>query len=308
MTPIPPTARAVTSSLQRRDPLITNVVSRIRLGVNLDLEKLVVQTQLFSYDSMKFAAAAKLFLRTPRVTLSLFGSGSVVCTGAKNEEEAREAFRRLLTILQRVGVQAQMLDFKIENIVAAASTGFEVHLSRLHEDHQVHCEYDCDLFPGARYTFREAGIWILIFKSGMIIMCGAKYREQIEIGWQAFFNKVLLKYKADAMPGNSSDYRREERKYIPRMRSIHFRLVHDNSGETSEWSYKILEDEMSDFVLEFDDIDDTSEMNNKRKNELAKDGASVDESDSSREEVDNDEMDLAEDGDVTFELSLAANR
>ena len=224
------------STTARRDPITTNVVCKFDLGVRLELLQLVQRYQLMDFNSVKFAAAT-MHMLDPRVTLLTFGSGKVVCTGAKSEEEARTACRRMVTVMHNMGVAAQMLDFVIENIVATASAGFSVELNTLYELNYLYCEYDPKLFPGARYRYLDPKLVFLVFKSGQIIISGAKYREQIEKGWETFYTQVLMSYRTATKPGNSALYARQSRKFIPTVKSIRFRRDVNNQVVKREDDY-----------------------------------------------------------------------
>ena len=70
------------------DPLkpiltIQNVVSTFFLGrKHLDLKKICARAKYLEFNPHKFAAAT-IRLKKPRTTALLFGSGNIVCTGAK---------------------------------------------------------------------------------------------------------------------------------------------------------------------------------------------------------------------------------
>ena len=51
-------------------------------------------------------------LREPKTTALIFGSGKMVCTGAKTEEQSNRASRKYAKILYRLGYkQVKFLDF-----------------------------------------------------------------------------------------------------------------------------------------------------------------------------------------------------
>ena len=75
-------------------PRLQNVVATfctLPVGqVSIDLELLVSQCPFMEFNSKRFAAVVLRILR-PKTTCLLFASGKAVCTGAKNETEARTA-------------------------------------------------------------------------------------------------------------------------------------------------------------------------------------------------------------------------
>jgi len=42
-------------------------------------------------------------IRNPRTTALIFGSGKMVCTGAKSEEDSLQAARRYARVIQKLG-------------------------------------------------------------------------------------------------------------------------------------------------------------------------------------------------------------
>ena len=67
-----------------------------------------------SAHSQRFAAVI-MRVREPKTTALIFKSGKVVVTGAKSEQQAREAARKYARIIQKIGFDnAKFKDFKIQ--------------------------------------------------------------------------------------------------------------------------------------------------------------------------------------------------
>lgn len=185
------------------------------MGVIIRLADLLTLYPIMEFNPKKFAAAT-FHMQNPHVTLLVFGSGKVVCTGAKSEADALLASSRMVTLLQQMGVhRAQLLEFKIQNIVTTASAGFDMELEVFRDLNSLLCTYDPDQFPGARYRMSDPKVVFEIFTSGKVIIAGARCREDVERAWEECYNEVLLPFKTERRPGNSADYVREMRKFIP---------------------------------------------------------------------------------------------
>lgn len=78
-------------------------------------------------------------LTKPKTTALIFGSGKMVCTGAKNEDESRTAARKYARIIQKLGFQAQFVNFKIENIVGSSNVKFPIDLEAIAARHNSYC-------------------------------------------------------------------------------------------------------------------------------------------------------------------------
>ncbi|XP_062416256.1 TATA box-binding protein-like 2 [Pungitius pungitius] len=108
---------------------IHNVVSTAKLGCSLDLLLIGRRAWNTEYRPEVFHGLT-MRIRRPPTTAQLFTSGSMVCLGAKSEEQSRVAAWRFFRILQKLGLPVRFLDFKIQNIVASCKT-FPVRLDQL---------------------------------------------------------------------------------------------------------------------------------------------------------------------------------
>ena len=110
---------------------LVNVVSTFWLGVkNLDLKKLAQRHRFFEFNPQTFAAST-MRTKNPQTTCLAFASGNMVVTGARNELESRLAARKYCRIMQNVGIPAMFKSFRIQNIVASVSVGFNIKFAPL---------------------------------------------------------------------------------------------------------------------------------------------------------------------------------
>lgn len=196
--------------LQSLKPILTiqNVVSTFFLGrKDLKLKHICSKARYLEFNPHKFAAAT-VRLKKPRCTALIFGSGNMVCTGGKSESDSRFACRQCVNILQRSGLKVGFSNFKIQNIVG--STGLEkpIDLIQLQKDFGPYVSYEPELFPGLIFRLRQPKIVFLLFRSGRLVVTGAKTEEQIHKYWNGFFNVVLKQYMdTDSEVRCSSEYR-----------------------------------------------------------------------------------------------------
>jgi transcription initiation factor TFIID TATA-box-binding protein len=78
-------------------------------------------------------------IREPKTTALIFGSGKMVVTGAKSEDDSRLAARKYARIVQKLGFQAKFTDFKIQNIVGSSDVKFPIRLEGLAYSHGHFC-------------------------------------------------------------------------------------------------------------------------------------------------------------------------
>jgi transcription initiation factor TFIID TATA-box-binding protein len=192
---------------------LQNVVATFNLGVDhLDLRAIALAKPFVEYNPQKFAAAS-LRIRNPRTTALAFASGNMVCTGARTEIESRYAGRKYVRILQKHGIPVSFRNFKIQNIVASSEVPFALKLVELAAAYGPYVSYEPDLFPGLVFRTSAPKLVFLIFRSGKVVITGAKCRSEIESTWKALFHGIIQKFiDLDDKNGSSSDYRSLQRR------------------------------------------------------------------------------------------------
>ena len=192
---------------------LQNVVATFNLGVDhLDLRAIALEKAFIEYNPQKFAAAT-LRIRSPRTTALAFASGNMVCTGAKTELESRLAGRKYVRLLQKHGIPVSFRAFKIQNIVASAEVPHTLKLIELSRAYGPYVSYEPDLFPGLVFRTTEPKLVFLLFRSGKIVITGAKSRDEIGKTFKMLFYGIIVKYidwEDDTQ--SSSDYRAKMRR------------------------------------------------------------------------------------------------
>ena len=192
---------------------LQNVVATFNLGVDyLDLRAIALRKPFVEYNPQKFAAAT-IRIRNPRTTALAFASGNMVCTGAKNEIEARIAGRKYVRILQKHGIPVSFRNFKIQNIVASAEVPHTLKLLELSRSYGPYVSYEPDLFPGLVFRTTAPKLVFLLFRSGKIVITGAKNREEIESTFSSLFYGIVTKFiDYEDTSTSSSEYRAKMRR------------------------------------------------------------------------------------------------
>jgi len=187
---------------------LQNVVATFFLGIDrIDLRHLAQTYPFVEYNPSKFAAATVRILK-PRTTALIFASGKMVCTGAKTEQEARLASRKYVRVLQRYNVPVSFCDFDIQNIVASAYLGRTMRLMELSQQYGAYVSYEPDLFPGLVFRTTAPKLVFLIFRSGKVVITGAKRRQDIDDTFGRLYHSVLKHFfDTEGSTGNSSEYR-----------------------------------------------------------------------------------------------------
>ena len=185
---------------------IQNVVSTFSLGVaNLNLRQLSLKMPFCDYNPPRFAAMT-MRLREPRTTALTFASGNMVCTGSKDIALSLYACHKYVRLLQRYDIRVCLHNFKVQNIVASATLGFPVRLIDIAQDHGAFVSYEPDLFPGLVLRISDPKVVFLIFRSGKVVITGARRMEDIEGSFRGVYCEFLHKYR-DTGTTSSSEYR-----------------------------------------------------------------------------------------------------
>eukprot|EP01051_Picozoa_sp_SAG22_P016955 SAG22_NODE_2508_length_2497_cov_11.460384_2_plen_214_part_00 len=178
-------------------PTLQNIVATTSIGVKLGasgLKDIARQSRNSEYNPRRFAAVI-MRIRDPKTTALIFGSGKIVVTGAKTEDDCKLAARRFARIIQKCGFpQVQLLDFKIQNVVASCDVRFAIRLEGLHFEHSMFANYEPELFPGLVYKMVDPQVCLLVFVSGKVVLTGAKSRGDIKRAWQNIL-PVLMQYQ-----------------------------------------------------------------------------------------------------------------
>uniref|UniRef100_A0A1S4GY00 Transcription initiation factor TFIID TATA-box-binding protein n=2 Tax=Anopheles gambiae TaxID=7165 RepID=A0A1S4GY00_ANOGA len=158
--------------------LVRNCVATVSVGCELNLKTINFRTRNSEYNPSRFHGVV-MRIRDPRCTALVFRSGKVICTGAKNEQQAHLGLRKFVRIIQKLGFDVKFLDFKVQNLVATADLRFPIRLENLNQVHGQFSSYEPELFPGLIYRMVKPRVVLLIFVNGKIVFTGAKNQREI---------------------------------------------------------------------------------------------------------------------------------
>ena len=134
-------------------------------------------------------------LHYPRTTALYFGSGKIVCTGARNPMEARLALMIYVSLIkEKMGLNVNVYQFEIQNIVSSANLGFTLNLHLMQRKNGITSSYEPELFPGLIYRNSNLPAVCLIFDSGRIVITGCRQLTDIEQTFE-YIEPLLQQYK-----------------------------------------------------------------------------------------------------------------
>ena len=166
------------SERTKHDVEIQNVVAVASLGQKMDLIAIMKIFRNVDYRPRKFPGLV-FRLKNPKTATLIFSTGKMVCTGAKSEKMAISAVMKVVRELKKEGVIIKgNPKIKIVNMVGTADVGGVVDLEAA-SDILDNTMYEPEQFPGLIYRMEEPKVVILIFRSGKLVLTGAKREEHV---------------------------------------------------------------------------------------------------------------------------------
>lgn len=174
---------------------IENVVASASINQRVDLIEITKKFKHVEYHPKQFPGLV-FRIESPKTATLIFSSGKMVCTGAKSEELAKKAVRKVVLKLRKGGIKIKKnAIIIIQNIVASGNLGGKVHLEKAARNLD-HSMYEPEQFPGLIHRMKEPKTVILLFASGKLVCTGAKMEKHVE---QAVNNLHKLLEKKELM-------------------------------------------------------------------------------------------------------------
>ncbi len=157
---------------------IVNVVASATIDQRLDLNDITKKFTDVEWHPDQFPGAV-FRLKSPKTATLLFRTGKMVCTGAKSEEIARKAVKKVVQLLRKGKIKIKNeATVTIQNIVASINLGGTVHLEDAAR-RLPRSMYEPEQFPGLIHRMLDPKTVILIFSSGKLVCTGAKTDKDV---------------------------------------------------------------------------------------------------------------------------------
>jgi transcription initiation factor TFIID TATA-box-binding protein len=159
---------------------IENVVASATLDQKIDLNAVVKGNPGVEYDPNTFPGLI-FKIKRPRTSILIFGTGKMVCTGAKSSKEANKAIKKVVREMKKSGIIIPGKPrTKIVNMVASGNLGGLIDLER--SAYALgRTMYEPEQFPGLIYRVNDPKVVFLIFASGKIVCTGATKEDDVYI-------------------------------------------------------------------------------------------------------------------------------
>ena len=162
---------------------VENIVASATLGKSLELPRIAPALENVEYNLEQFPGLV-FKLKNPKTAALIFGSGKLVCTGAKCIEDSKKAIHITVDKIRELDTEIpEDFEIKIQNIVASANLGKVLNLEAVALDLE-NTEYEPEQFPGIVYRLSDPKVVLLLFGSGKVVCTGAKTADQALLGVQ----------------------------------------------------------------------------------------------------------------------------
>ena len=160
---------------------IENVVASATIADKLNIKDISNILDEAEYEPEQFPGVIYR-LKEPKVAILIFGSGKVVCTGAKNLDMARFGLELLTQQLEDAGISViRKPEITVQNMVATWDTGHALDLTAITLSFGLErVEYEPEQFPGLVFRLSDPKVVMLFFKSGKVVCTGAKSIKELE--------------------------------------------------------------------------------------------------------------------------------
>lgn len=162
---------------------VQNVVASVVFNQTFDLNAIAnAFPQNIKYRPGRFPGLV-FKMKEPKTAMLIFGTGKMVCTGTKSEDEARRAVLTIVEKLRGGGIAvSKKPEIQITNMVASASLGDFIDLEQLYESERMTGRgviFEPEQFPALIYRMLSPEVVFLIFSTGKIVCAGAKSKKDI---------------------------------------------------------------------------------------------------------------------------------
>ena len=157
---------------------VVNIVVSTSLEHEIPLEKMAAVLSNTEYNPEQFPGLV-IRIKDPKTSALIFGSGKVVCTGARSMDKVEESIQKIIESLKKINVNITIKpEIHVQNIVASGSIGLDLNLNSLAMKLD-NTEYEPEQFPGLVYKLTAAKATFLLFSNGKIVCTGTESEDQV---------------------------------------------------------------------------------------------------------------------------------
>nr|WNS68460.1 TATA-box binding protein [Trichomonas gallinae] len=159
--------------IESMKPKVVNVIGVAQYDQSdFDLISIAQAVRNAEYKPKRMKAVI-VRIREPKATGLIFTNGKINIVGCKSIEDSKRAAKKFGKLLvQILGTNVKLIDFKISSIVAVVNAQFNIQIGAIAvaDGHSKFCDYRPDRFAGLVYRLVQPKVTMLIFQSGSIIL------------------------------------------------------------------------------------------------------------------------------------------
>ena len=168
---------------------IENIVASAAINVIIPLEKIVKKMEGMEYEPEQFPGLVYR-MEKPKAAALIFGSGKIVCTGARSITDVKTVFKKVVKIVESVRVKVpKIYTHRIENIVASARLDALLNLDDIAFTLE-NSEYEPEQFPGLVYRMENPKVAFLLFGSGKVVCTGGRSINDVKVSVEKLYKKL----------------------------------------------------------------------------------------------------------------------
>lgn len=145
---------------------INNVVCTFNVRCHINLKRVAMEGSNVEYRRQHGILNMKL--RQPRVTANITSSGKVTVTGSTSEAQAKVAARRVARVLQKMGFNVRLRNYRVVNVLGTCSLPFGIKLNNFSNQYPQEASYEPELHPGVTFRIKAIKATLKIFSTGSI--------------------------------------------------------------------------------------------------------------------------------------------
>lgn len=186
-----------------------NVLAKVELGSSsISLEEVALHAKDIEYDTRKGSFAAMYLKRPAYCSARLYSGGSLILNGAPSEMIAKQCTRKLARRVQKASsCDICFRNFRITNMLVAASCGFPIDLEGLHQQYSSVCDWEPERTPGLVASLNDARC--IVHGSGKVSISGCRsFESAVNVFAKLYpmlqrFRKGAPSQGAQSRPGES---------------------------------------------------------------------------------------------------------
>jgi len=174
----------------KKELKIVNIVASTYLNHDIPLIKLAEKLPNTEYNPEQFPGLV-MRIKEPKTSALIFGSGKVVCTGARSMNKLRESIKQIVKNVEKVGIKITIQPrVKVQNMVASGDIGMDLNLNMLAMELE-NTEYEPEQFPGLVYKLSGTRATFLLFSNGKIVCTGTRSEPMLKDALNKLISTLL---------------------------------------------------------------------------------------------------------------------